>query len=295
MRRVYLVLLAAFVICVPGVRSYAEAQVCAQGYERSDREMVKEQFPLIETVLNRMAGLAEMSASSTVPVASRLGWENQFKDLQHYLASYGDLRLWGASLRASRFMSTVVSPSYLGLSKLTLRGSTVAKSQENSRKALDALNSAIDTAHSCLWLSWDHHEISGTPDDNQCAGGFDKADEARILKIYMEAITTLERMSQISVTVGWSVLSTSQRALYESDFVFEREGLDILGETAVSGVSARTQNFVSKIVNPIFLGLNTATVTGSTIAQAQQNAQDAWGSVNKGKMTLESCWFYSVK
>lgn len=269
------------------------AQVCGGGYARGQRSAVVSQDSLVSDVLTRMAELAEISSNATLSSAQRLAYNEEFNALK---TAINDVHVYlGEEFtdRSRQFFNDVIDVNYLLLSDANLLGPDTDSAVSNARNALIKINEALVTARLCLRNSYDRVTISGVPNDRRCAGGFNEDDWRFPTQRFIPLRDTLRELAKIvSESVG--PLSVLDRKLQQADVDFIR------GEIMTFGVgfpkaSNRTNNFITKVFNPVFLGLEFITVDGATSEEANENALLARRLVFEALSTSERCLFVPVR
>lgn len=284
------VLITALLLVSPKLH----AQVCASGYDRPDRTVVKIQFSEIEPVLLRMAELAEMSTNGTLSHTQRSALENEFIALREEISRFGDELRPLASSRTNQFLSEVIDAEYLELNALTIQGSTTLEAQENSRTSLDGIVNALSKLMLCIWGSWERHNIELSKFDGRlCAGGYDRSDRILVTRKARGVKLILSKMAKLAQYSATQVLSSSQRLAAQFDFEFAREQLDILGSIYHPRASQRTNYFLNTLIDPGYLDLMQLQIDGATISESQANAKRALNSVNNALTTALTCFQYS--
>jgi len=278
----------ALILCL-FFASSVSAQICAGGYDRNDRAVVVAQDTQADYLLSRMADVAELSANGVFSVTQRLALLNEFEALRAALGTFGDSDRNGVSGRTNQFLGAVIDANYLGLASLTVIGGTIEESQSNARIALDGVNLARAALKTCLWGSWERHPIVGSPNDGVCAGGYSPRDFLQVQRQINAARGILNRMRQLAYKAANGAFSVSQRNLLNFDFEYLREDLDILGSRYRPFASSKTNQFLSTLIDPVFLGLMTSTLSGQYILEAQDNARAALAAIGSAFSTLSNC------
>jgi hypothetical protein len=285
MKAQFLIVLCA----VLGLLGETSAQVCSVGYDRSERRPIQASGDRVSELFDRMAQLAEMSASETISMTQRLALENEFHALKDALREAGDRNRPRLSVRGNTFLHEVIDPDYLGLTELRLRGDSIAESQQLARIALDAVNQARSLLTFCLSGSWDRVALVGTPNDGPRGGGYSRADRRIVSREIRGAQASLSTLAWIAHQSANGVFSTTQRAIQQFDFEFTREDIELRGRGNFPGVSRRTRTFLRTVIDPTFLGIDQSVVNGESIEESHVNAGAALERVRGALSNLDRC------
>ena len=277
------------------------AQSCFGGYERNDRGDVKLLIEAPIGALNRLAELAQLSASGELSQPQRMALQNEFRaHLTGFMNPYRNHSRPWLSARARAFLSDVLDPEYLALEDLRLVGGTPEESITLSLNALNQVNNALNYLQTCAWGSWDRLTFSGQS-SKRCFGGFMKFDAEYLQNLGNSALTVLAELRQQAQAASTAIDPVGEREKRNLDFIFTREEIKILGSetgfypinegSGYRSLSNEGRVFMHAIFDPASLNLANATLQGDTLADAQANARAAVDAINRAEKRIKYCIF----
>jgi hypothetical protein len=282
----------AFTLMVGAVmgNATAYAQSCSGGYARSERSQILAVLPAARPILNRMAGLAQLSASSTVSNPMRYAMFNEFYAWRNILTSYGNNPRPWLSARAQNFIGDLIDAENLGLNAITsFVGDSEAESQELSQNALDAVNNATGALSVCFATSWDQLSFMAV-DSANCFGGFNQVNLSIVKSRARAALSVLNNLSKQAQAGMQAVDGPLDRQQRQAAFAFVREEIKIIGSEMIPLLAGnQSAQFIQAIFDPASLQIDSATLAGQTIQEAQANSAAALASVGGAKKLIRSC------
>lgn len=269
----------------------AQAQICGSGYSRSERGRILQILPRIERFLTDMANIAEVTANrSDLTLSEIQSLNDRYQELKSDLNTFSQIDRRFLSQRGNLFVSKVSNSDFLQISNTLVGGLTNLESQANSRLALDALNNAISSAMVCYKNSWDRNLIIGSENDGNCAGGFDSRDRFLVRAKARQLDRTLIDMAYLAEFMANNVSGRTFQIIYDADYQYLKEEIDVFGEKKVINATKRTRAFLKTFIDPIFLGLFNSTLNGGgDPLVSQENARNALDSLNAALFEVNRC------
>jgi hypothetical protein len=282
--------LIATLLAVIVTASNAAAQICAGGYERSNRPFVMAKSTTPLALLARMQELASTSANESLSTDQRQAMENEFKADRDAVSQFGSRPRNDLPARTNYFLSQVINARFLGLDNLTIYGETDEVAQYNSREALNDVTLAImDTLPRCLSGSWDRISMTGTSGVGRCEGAFSKRDSWLVGVDLLVASATLNTLKKYATKVANEPLSRSQADLVQDDFDYAVEGLYLRGKMQLFGISSQSQRFLTRVINPEYLGLSGIVMSMPFEWDRQAAAKASVVSISNAQTILRQC------
>lgn len=122
---------------------------CAGGYNRADRRIVRRELRETEAYLSMLAWLAEDSANGVFSVTQRNIQQFDLEFSREEIELQGRRTFPGVSRRTRSFLRTVIDPTFLGIERSIINGTTIEQSQANARDTLAAVQDALSTLRRC--------------------------------------------------------------------------------------------------------------------------------------------------
>lgn len=268
----------------------ADAQTCSVGYARAERTQILAVLPAARPILDRMAILAERSASNGVTNPMRYAMFNELYAWRGVLNSYGDHPRPWLSARSQSFIGDVIDAQNLGLNSITgFVGATEEESQVLSRNALDTINNAIASLPLCFATSWDRVPFVAV-DSANCFGGFNLADLKIVRQRARAVLPILSDLSRQAQAALQTLESLQGRRQLQAQFAYTREEIKIIGSEMIPALAGnQTAQFIQSIFDPASLQIDSAILTGQTILEAQTNSAAALAAVEGAQKLIRSC------
>lgn len=280
-------LVATLILAAVLGHNTADAQTCSVGYARGERPQILAVLPAARPILDRMAILAERSASNEVSDAMRYAMFNELYAWRDVLNSYGDHPRPWLSARSQSFIGDVIDAQNLGLNSITgFVGATEEESQDLSRNALDTINMAIGSLPLCFATSWDRVPFVAV-DSANCFGGFNPADLKIVRQRARAVLPILSDLSRQAQAGTQAVEGSIQRQQRQAEFAFAREEIKILGAEMIPGIAGG--QFVQAILDPASLQIDSSTLAGQTVTEAQTNSAAAVVAIRRAEKLIRSC------
>jgi hypothetical protein len=282
-------LVAALALAAVMGTTRADAQSCSVGYARGERSQILAVSPAARPILQRMAVLAQRSASNAVNNPMRYAMFNEFSAWRNELTSYGDHPRPWLSDRAQTFIGDIIDSEILGLNTITgFVGASEEESQELSRAALDQINIAIGALPVCFATSWDQLSFEAV-DSANCFGGFNQVNRKIVQSRARAALSVLDKLSRQAQVGMQAVEGSVERQERQAEFAFVREEIKIIGSEMIPAIPVQSAQFIQAIFEPASLQIDTATLSGQTLQEAQANSAAALVAIVGAQKLIRSC------
>lgn len=283
-----LVILCALAAFAPDI-SYSQG--CNGGYERLTRSAMVVSGKEPVQILMRMAALAEQSANGIYSQTQRSALDSEFVALAQEIERIGNVGNPAFGVRGNAFLDSTIDTTFLQISSLRLLGNTIEESQRLSRQAIDATNAAQVVLQQCMGGSWDRIIASGSPNQGNCAGGYDRVDRLRVREALAETKKILNKLERMAQQGASKIDSLGMRQVRQDDFDYLREEIELLSNSLLRiwPTTLRTRQFLQTFIDAMYLGIDQSTLMGRSALEAQINAQRAVQDIIAAKALIDLC------
>lgn len=141
----------------------------------------------------------------------------------------------------------------------------------------------------CLCLAGTICISAGVSSAQVCAGGYSRDDRDLVMRQSEQPYLYFTRMQELAGMSANGVFSITQRLALENEFIALKQALSEFGDRRRRRASAQTNRFLGDVIDSAYLGLTPLTITGPSIAQAQENARNAIDGLNQAEAAFVAC------